>query len=132
MKFHCDRCKTRYSISDDRVRGKILKIRCKNCSAVITVREGMPPPEAEAPARAKTTNAPPIPADAGKPAQPFARVVTPRPASDPVPASGSLHAGSALAGAFERAVSSPATSPAESLTSMPPESYEVEWYVSID
>src|SRR5688572_20365417 len=40
MKFHCDRCKTRYSIADERVRGKILKIRCKNCSAVITVKEG--------------------------------------------------------------------------------------------
>ncbi len=41
MKFLCDRCKTRYSIGDDRVRGKILKIRCKNCANVITVREGM-------------------------------------------------------------------------------------------
>ncbi|HEX4421416.1 MAG TPA: GYF domain-containing protein [Kofleriaceae bacterium] len=41
MKFLCDRCKTRYSIGDDRVRGKILKIRCKHCSNVITVREGM-------------------------------------------------------------------------------------------
>ncbi|MCW5808555.1 MAG: zinc-ribbon domain-containing protein, partial [Deltaproteobacteria bacterium] len=46
MKFLCDRCKTRYSIGDDRVRGKILKIRCKNCANVITVREGMPDPEA--------------------------------------------------------------------------------------
>jgi predicted Zn finger-like uncharacterized protein len=41
VKFLCDRCKTRYSIGDDRVRGKILKIRCKNCANVITVREGM-------------------------------------------------------------------------------------------
>ena len=41
MKFLCDRCKTRYSIGDERVRGKILKIRCKNCANVITVREGM-------------------------------------------------------------------------------------------
>jgi predicted Zn finger-like uncharacterized protein len=41
VKFLCDRCKTRYSIGDDRVRGKILKIRCKNCGNVITVREGM-------------------------------------------------------------------------------------------
>lgn len=41
MKFLCDRCRTRYSIADDRVRGKILKIRCKNCANVITVREGM-------------------------------------------------------------------------------------------
>ncbi|HUQ07572.1 MAG TPA: GYF domain-containing protein [Kofleriaceae bacterium] len=44
MKFLCDRCKTRYSIADERVRGKILKIRCKNCSAVISVREGMDEP----------------------------------------------------------------------------------------
>jgi predicted Zn finger-like uncharacterized protein len=41
VKFLCERCKTRYSIGDDRVRGKILKIRCKNCANVITVREGM-------------------------------------------------------------------------------------------
>ncbi|HET9621520.1 MAG TPA: zinc-ribbon domain-containing protein, partial [Kofleriaceae bacterium] len=41
MKFLCDRCNTRYSIGDERVRGKILKIRCKHCSNVITVREGM-------------------------------------------------------------------------------------------
>lgn len=46
MKFLCDRCKTRYSIGDDRVRGKILKIRCKNCANVITVREGMPDADA--------------------------------------------------------------------------------------
>jgi predicted Zn finger-like uncharacterized protein len=41
VKFVCDKCKTRYSIGEDRVRGKILKIRCKNCANVITVREGM-------------------------------------------------------------------------------------------
>ncbi len=39
MKFHCDRCQTRYSIADERVRGKILRIRCKNCSHVVTLRE---------------------------------------------------------------------------------------------
>ena len=65
MKFLCDRCKTRYSIGDDRVRGKILKIRCKNCANVITVREGMmadpdAPPVPLEPARVKkpTTGAP--------------------------------------------------------------------------
>lgn len=41
MKFHCDRCNKPYVIADERVRGKILKIRCKSCSAIITVREGM-------------------------------------------------------------------------------------------
>jgi len=50
VKFLCDRCKTRYSIGDERVRGKILKIRCKNCANVITVREGMAAdPDASAP-----------------------------------------------------------------------------------
>lgn len=61
MKFLCDRCKTRYSIGDDRVRGKILKIRCKNCANVITVREGMDADAgADAPGRSKknTTMAP--------------------------------------------------------------------------
>ena len=39
MKFVCERCHTRYSIADDKVRGKILKVRCKSCQNVITVRE---------------------------------------------------------------------------------------------
>ena len=39
MKFQCDGCKTRYSIADEKVRGKVLKIRCKTCAAVITVRD---------------------------------------------------------------------------------------------
>jgi len=64
MKFLCDRCKTRYSIGDDRVRGKILKIRCKNCANVITVREGMTDIDASEPAPRRnpkpTTMAPPV------------------------------------------------------------------------
>src|SRR5258708_6204228 len=39
MKFACDKCNTRYSIADERVRGRVLKIRCKACNHVITVRE---------------------------------------------------------------------------------------------
>ncbi|MFT3691852.1 MAG: GYF domain-containing protein [Kofleriaceae bacterium] len=58
MKFLCDRCKTRYSIGDDRVRGKILKIRCKNCANVITVREGMTADEGDAGRGRPTTAAP--------------------------------------------------------------------------
>jgi predicted Zn finger-like uncharacterized protein len=61
LKFVCDKCKTRYSIGEERVRGKILKIRCKNCANVITVREGMNPAvDAAAPAvaPAATSSAP--------------------------------------------------------------------------
>lgn len=65
MKFLCDKCKTRYSIGDDRVRGKILKIRCKNCANVITVREGMGEAEgAAAPAPAAAASASLVPAAA--------------------------------------------------------------------
>ena len=104
MKFLCDRCKTRYSIGDDRVRGKILKIRCKNCANVITVREGMPgvddasaaDPNGGAPRRTgKSTTQAPLPQDA--------------------PA-----AGSALGAAFASAMTKP------------PPALEEEWYVSID
>lgn len=38
MKFDCDRCGTRYNIADEKVRRKVLKIRCRVCDNVITVR----------------------------------------------------------------------------------------------
>ncbi len=38
MKIVCDSCATKYSISDDKVRGKVFKIRCKKCSHIIVVR----------------------------------------------------------------------------------------------
>ncbi|MDP2342973.1 MAG: AgmX/PglI C-terminal domain-containing protein [Deltaproteobacteria bacterium] len=48
MKFSCERCQTRYSIGDDKVKGKVLKIRCKTCGNIIVVREQMPTVQAEA------------------------------------------------------------------------------------
>src|SRR5579872_5232821 len=38
MKIVCDSCGTKYSIADDKVRGKVFKIRCKKCSHIIVVR----------------------------------------------------------------------------------------------
>ncbi len=38
MKFDCDECGTRYNIADEKVRRKVLKIRCRVCENVITVR----------------------------------------------------------------------------------------------
>ncbi|HEY8925217.1 MAG TPA: AgmX/PglI C-terminal domain-containing protein [Polyangia bacterium] len=40
MKIVCDNCATKYSIADEKVRGKVLKVRCKTCENIITVREG--------------------------------------------------------------------------------------------
>lgn len=105
MKFLCDRCQTRYSIGDDRVRGKVLKIRCKNCANVITVREGMsadaavaPAPEAAAPRSSKNTTMAP-------------EAMSQRPAQTP-------------------ATESPP--PATTRVKSAPAALEEEWYVSID
>ena len=38
MKFLCDNCGTRYTIADEKVRRKVLKIRCRVCENVMTVR----------------------------------------------------------------------------------------------
>src|SRR5437867_1187598 len=40
MKIVCEACQAKYSISDDKVRGKAFKIRCKKCSHIIVVRSG--------------------------------------------------------------------------------------------
>lgn len=103
MKFLCDRCKTRYSITDEKVRGKVLKIRCKTCSAVITVREGgaavteggvsgrTPPPETVQPPLGgaglapATPKAPALEAAFGRAmAQPAPRAASPRPGAKPL------------------------------------------------
>ena len=64
MKFLCDSCGTKYSIADDRVKGRVLKIRCKKCDFVITVREETTAaPLAEAiPQSGSESEAPPQPA----------------------------------------------------------------------
>ncbi len=41
MKFLCGSCRTKYAISDEKVRGKILTIRCKKCGAKILVKESL-------------------------------------------------------------------------------------------
>ncbi len=50
MKIVCESCGAKYSIADERVSGKVFKIRCKRCSEVIVVRGDQPAPVAEAPA----------------------------------------------------------------------------------
>jgi predicted Zn finger-like uncharacterized protein len=108
VKFLCDRCKTRYSIGDDRVRGKILKIRCKNCQNVITVREGMS--DAGAPVAAASDG---IPAVARR-----GRTTTGAP--QPHISLPDRAASSSLGAAFVQQLAKP------------PPALEEEWYVSLD
>jgi predicted Zn finger-like uncharacterized protein len=56
MKIVCDACQAKYSISDDKVQGKVFKIRCKKCSNIIVVRGGAGASEpAPAPQQEKDT-----------------------------------------------------------------------------
>jgi len=49
MKIVCESCGAKYSIADEKVAGKVFKIRCKRCSEVIVVRgdQEQAPAEAE-------------------------------------------------------------------------------------
>src|SRR5580692_4559135 len=55
MKIVCDACQAKYSISDDKVQGKVFKIRCKKCSNIIVVRGGAGGSAAEPAEPAKDT-----------------------------------------------------------------------------
>ena len=57
MKFYCDKCNAKYAISDEKVRGKILKVRCKKCAHIITVREPVAPAAQSAPVLPQTKRA---------------------------------------------------------------------------
>ncbi|MDB4987827.1 MAG: glycine-rich protein [Myxococcaceae bacterium] len=43
MKIVCESCGAKYSIADEKVAGKVFKIRCKKCSAVIVVKGDQQP-----------------------------------------------------------------------------------------
>ena len=45
MRIVCDGCAAKYSNADDKIRGKVFKIRCKKCSNVIVVRASADVPE---------------------------------------------------------------------------------------
>ncbi len=55
MKIVCDACQAKYSISDDKVQGKVFKIRCKKCSNIIVVRGGASEQPQQAAAQEKDT-----------------------------------------------------------------------------
>jgi predicted Zn finger-like uncharacterized protein len=59
MKITCDNCGAKYSIADEKVKGKVFKIRCKKCSQIIVVRgtsEDDASPGAEAATPASSTD----------------------------------------------------------------------------
>src|ERR1022692_2953486 len=62
MKISCQSCQAKYTIADDKVLGKIVKIRCKKCGETIVVNGSGAAEEAVAgPAYPEPTAAPPAP-----------------------------------------------------------------------
>ncbi len=47
MKFYCDSCGAKYLIGDEKVRAKVLRIRCKKCDHIMVVKEPSRPTSAE-------------------------------------------------------------------------------------
>jgi predicted Zn finger-like uncharacterized protein len=61
MKVSCQSCGAKYTIADDKVRGRKVKIRCKSCGSPIVVdgQSEAPPAVAEAQAETSASVAPP-------------------------------------------------------------------------
>jgi predicted Zn finger-like uncharacterized protein len=99
MKFVCDRCQTRYSIADEKVRQKILRIRCKTCGNVIVVQDERIAAAAAssssslpkvAPASPRSATLAPGSIPASKPAASSAPAANPAAAGKPLPQPGSV------------------------------------------
>jgi predicted Zn finger-like uncharacterized protein len=65
MKIVCEACQAKYSIADEKVRGKVFKIRCKKCSHVIVVRGSGETGGASAEFASSPSSAPDLALDAG-------------------------------------------------------------------
>jgi predicted Zn finger-like uncharacterized protein len=135
MKFVCDQCKAKYQISDDKVAGKTVRMKCRKCGHLIEVRAAvtetsvattMPPKEGAEPSGA---HAPP-----DKPAVP--RLATslaatrPSPPKGPQTGSPKAETTGALAGAFQKSVQQPRED--AGALDMLELSASDEWYVAIN
>ncbi len=39
MRFTCEKCNAKYNIADEKIRGKIIKVRCKRCNTLLVIRD---------------------------------------------------------------------------------------------
>jgi predicted Zn finger-like uncharacterized protein len=39
MRFSCKKCNAKYALADEKIRGKVVKVRCKHCGQVMVVRD---------------------------------------------------------------------------------------------
>ncbi len=162
MKFLCDQCKAKYQISDEKVAGKTVRMKCRKCGHMIEVRAAVTEtsvsvavelpkdakdetpatlqgakPQAPAPRATAPSNKPTAPQKPGLTASPKAAggLATSLSAARPRASAPPPRPEGALAGAFQRTVQHPTS------TNRPDEpsaldllelSVTEEWYVAIN
>lgn len=117
MKFLCGSCRTKYQISDTKVRGKILTIRCKKCGAKVVVKESLT-------------------SDAGVALAPLAEERAAKPVAQEQEVRAAARGGSALASAFDVAMGGGETVDDMPTSIGPTPSNEddagIEWFSAVD
>ncbi len=54
MRFSCNKCKAQYTVADEKIRNRVIKIRCKRCSQLLVIRGRTPtPPPAAGPEKGR-------------------------------------------------------------------------------
>ena len=146
MRFLCEQCKAKYQISDEKVAGKTVRMKCRKCGHMIEVRADVTetsvassvPAEAAAATGTSPASKPgTLPRPATKPIPPRSKLATNLTSS--APPKGASQNPSALAGAFQRTVAGapsssmrPAQSPDDSAALDMLSASANPWYVAIN
>jgi predicted Zn finger-like uncharacterized protein len=76
VKFLCDQCKAKYQISDDKVAGKTVRMKCRKCGHMIEVRAAVTETSVSTSTPSEPPTAGAAPAAPGKPAAPAGKPST--------------------------------------------------------
>ncbi len=144
MKFLCDQCKAKYQISDDKVAGKTVRMKCRKCGHMIEVRASVTETSVAGSTAGGTpalttgsddSPAPVAPGGATKPAAPGKPAAPPRAPlatslsqQKPAPPRPTTQRPEALAGAFKSSIQSAREDEAALLEL----SSADEWYAAIN
>jgi len=141
MNFVCDKCKQKYHVADEKIRGRaVTRFRCKKCENVIELRgDALPDPDApDAPRQADAPDSRPRPAtiapSSSRPAvSPISASSPPGPAAPPARTAARTRAPTSVGVAFNAgmAASAAKAAPRTASTSAILNASETGWYAGI-
>ncbi|TAK28449.1 MAG: DUF4339 domain-containing protein [Myxococcaceae bacterium] len=141
MNFVCDKCKQKYHVADEKIRGRaVTRFRCKKCENVIELRgDALPDPDApDAPKQADAPDSRPRPAtiapSSSRPSvSPIAASSPPGPAAPPARTAARTRAPTSVGVAFNAgmAASAAKAAPRTASTSAILNASETGWYAGI-